>query len=750
MNKSFAIIICLLWVVLPLKADDLRPFPTYLLQSNQQIDLENKYHQVLADTAGSFTIEDVTGKLQDRFTKNITKFIGIDKKITTWWFKIKLKNSSSTQRAYLYILSGGDAWADASYHYQSPLTGNWVHEKGGWLNPESQRETDDITDALLVELEAGEERTIYIRKKAGYILPNKDDSIGVVLADEEYHEIVRNDELFILILEAMFFGLVLMMTLYNFILFLSTKDKAYFWYVWVIFSFGLSFSEDTLYTIFSTGNYILYYYKLIDLLNAFAIIFNTLFVFYFSKQKNSGTWFWGIGLTTVIPLLKIVLVVFDGFSPALRDDFVSLLFIPNAILHLMLVFVYGIKGVLEDYKDAKILMFSGLALLFSLIVWNIHLLVVGEVLTDSLVGFLLYLSPKVSFVIMAALFSRHLTTRLKDLEQNLLQQQLISERDKKNFLAEQNNFLETQVRIRTSEIEQQKEEIETQRDALEFQNMRIMHQNDEIKASITAAKRIQTAMLPLVRDIAEVLPEHFILFRPRDIVSGDFYWFTHFPIATFPHQNHAISVITAVDCTGHGVPGAFMSMIGNELLNEIVNTKKIIEANLILDNLHKGVTRVLQQEETANRDGMDLSLCVIHHAEGFWVKNTYIEYAGANNPLYYVKSSTNYDFPNEFYEIKADKKPIGGTQYHEGDFHQHSIEVQPEVTTTFYLFSDGYQDQFGGEKGKKFMVKKLKELFTNIADKPIDTQKELLITTLEEWQGRNEQVDDILVIGFRV
>jgi serine phosphatase RsbU (regulator of sigma subunit) len=365
---------------------------------------------------------------------------------------------------------------------------------------------------------------------------------------------------------------------------------------------------------------------------------------------------------------------------------------------------------------------------------------------------------------MSLLFSKHLTLRITELRKKLWQEQLQREIEKKNIFEQQNTTLEQLVQVRTSEIEQQKEEIETQRDALEEQNQKITKQHEDITASINAALRIQKAMLPLTNEISTVLPQHFILFRPRDIVSGDFYYFFSNQNLqnAFANENPAfearnswqqnilpITVLAAVDCTGHGVPGALMSMIGNELLNEIIQTKNISEANQILNYLDAGIRRTLQQEETENTDGMDIALCVIKKM----TNQVIIEYAGANNPLYYVKTMQEGETSNNvFQEIKADKIPIGGKYKPEQLFTKHSIIIENnnQIITTFYLFSDGLQDQFGGEKGKKFMVKKLKEFFTSIAHLPLEEQKQITEHTLETWKKGYEQVDDILVIGFRV
>jgi serine phosphatase RsbU (regulator of sigma subunit) len=293
-------------------------------------------------------------------------------------------------------------------------------------------------------------------------------------------------------------------------------------------------------------------------------------------------------------------------------------------------------------------------------------------------------------------------------------------------LRKQKEYLEEQVKLRTKEIEQQKQEIEAQRDQLAAQNIEIQKINKDITDSIEYAKRIQEAMLPLESNIAQYLKDYFILFKPRDIVSGDFYWFVHRNDKTF---------IAAVDCTGHGVPGAFMSMIGAEILTTIVVNKGITDAAEILEYQNKYIRKALKQDTTDNQDGMDMALCVIDH------KNKTVEFSGAKNPLFYITNG-------ELTKIRGNRQSIGGFQF--GDFTKHTLEYQ--TPTYFYIFSDGYADQFGGdgEKQEKFMIKRFKNLLLEIYTKPMQEQKQILDDAITDWMRKTRQTDDILVIGFKL
>ncbi len=745
-------------------AQKIRPFTDDLLIDNQRVIINSTYHQILADTNSSYSIEEVANNYKNKFIDNQTKELGFSTDVKTWWLRFSLKNTNHVESVTFYLLTDDNNWAKTEFYvYDSigklmPCDLGWIKEQGGWAIPDSECHTDRVTEALSMELAANEEKMVYVKKTAIYLQPKQDIGVVQQVVNEDFNDVLTDEFIFIFIIESMFLGIVAMMTLYNFALFISTKEKSYFWYVWLIASFGFSFSEEALYEIAADGG--LFYYKFLDFLNAIAIIFSVLFANSFLKTKqNYPFWYWSLNITSLIPILTIILILFDFISPNFRQNYLNMVFVPNTIIHLLLLFGVGIRGILRKDAQASLFFSAGILLLFSLFVWNIHLLSVGEIATTTLLGFVIYLSPKLSFIIMGLLFSKHLTMRINELRKALFQEQLSREVDKKNIFEQQSIRLEELVQMRTAEIEQQKEEIETQRDALEEQNYKITKQHEDITASINAALRIQKAMLPLTNEITAVLPENFILFRPRDIVSGDFYYF-------FSNQNVIndkeltnslssnylkINVLAAVDCTGHGVPGAFMSMIGNELLNEIVQTKHITDADQILNHLNAGIKRALQQSETENRDGMDMSLCVIKSVGNQAV----VEYSGANNPLYYVESYYNQEentpllSNNIFHEIKADKTPIGGTQKEEHYFTKHIITIS-DLQTTFYLCSDGFQDQFGGEKGKKFMVKRLKEFLTTISHLPLEEQKQLLENVLDEWKNGYEQVDDILVIGFRV
>ncbi len=273
--------------------------------------------------------------------------------------------------------------------------------------------------------------------------------------------------------------------------------------------------------------------------------------------------------------------------------------------------------------------------------------------------------------------------------------------------------LEAIVAERTCEVLAQKKQIEDK--------------NFQITSSIKYAQRIQDALLPTEDVLKNLTSEYFIFYKPRDIVSGDFYWM-------YALDNKLI--VTVADCTGHGVPGAFMSMLGISYLNEIIGKNKITNTSDILNRLRNNVIDALKQrgEIGGSKDGMDLAICTID----FSTKK--LQYSGAMNPLIHIRNS-------ELTELKADKMPIG---YYESMKPFKPIEITIEKNDTIYMFSDGYIDQFGGTEGKKFMKKHFKNMLTEISVLSLNKQKEILTERMEEWRGEFAQIDDIVVVGFKI
>lgn len=291
----------------------------------------------------------------------------------------------------------------------------------------------------------------------------------------------------------------------------------------------------------------------------------------------------------------------------------------------------------------------------------------------------------------------------------------------RDSLSENEKVLEQKVIARTEEVVKQKEEIE-----LKTKELEILFK--QVTDSIHYAKRIQEAILPPNSLVKTILPKSFVLYKPKDIVSGDFYWID---------KKGDWSYFAAVDCTGHGVPGAFMSIVGYNLLKDILKTTERVEPSVIMDMMNDGVANTLHASTSNNqtKDGMDMSLCAINY------KTMELQFAGAFNPLYIIRG-------DELLQYKADKFPVGMFVGDKQKFTNNTIQLQKD--DKIYIFSDGYADQFGGPRGKKFMAGNFRNLLLAASKLPIDDQQKMLNRTIEEWRGNLEQVDDILIIGVNV
>jgi serine phosphatase RsbU (regulator of sigma subunit) len=283
---------------------------------------------------------------------------------------------------------------------------------------------------------------------------------------------------------------------------------------------------------------------------------------------------------------------------------------------------------------------------------------------------------------------------------------------------------QTNLLIKTKRLLREKEETLLQ---LEMKRAELELKNKNVTDSLNYAQRIQEALLPSEQYFKGFFKESFILYKPKDIVSGDFYWMG---------ENKGKIFIVAADCTGHGVPGALMSMIGHELLDKIINVDNIAEPSKVLDIMSKGLEKIFSREKNVGliiRDGMDIGICAVDR------ENRKIHFAGAFFPLYIIRD-------NRLISLEGDKYTLGWTV--EGKSYT-TKEMDLLDDDILYLFSDGYVDQFGGSENKKFMYRRFRYLLMTIYKFPVEDQKAILEENIKTWMGNTPQIDDILVIGFK-
>ncbi len=473
-----------------------------------------------------------------------------------------------------------------------------------------------------------------------------------------------------------------------------------------------------------------------------TLFFSLLLLHYSLFKRPFGKYFW---FSTLI-FIAVIIGIMSGKSSIIYYFFLS--FTGSTVIASFFIVT---KSILNKIEGAWIVGTGSLLFLILSIFTIVKLAFFGNSLhVDSFFFFLMILLAIMSIPIsMSIHLAREFAQTNKNLEKQLVEVETLSqktieqEKEKQKNLETQKEILEIQVIERTSEIVAQKKIIE--------------EKNQDITDSINYAKTIQEAILPSKELKHKLFSDSFILFKPKDIVSGDFYWFA---------EKNGKKIIAACDCTGHGVPGALMSMIGNNILNQVVNEKGITSPHEILNHLHKGIRKTLKQEEQdETNDGMDISVITFNN-------ETEIEFAGAQRPLWIIspphlpeEESTqptsqsdgvagNSSSPSgslggaSLIEIKGNKFAIGGSQSEsERKFTNHTISLSKG--DCIYIFSDGFADQFS-DIDKKLMTSRFKELLLSVNEKSMLDQVIFLDDFIEKWRGKREQIDDMLVIGMRI
>ena len=570
----------------------------------------------------------------------------------------------------------------------------------GCRMPFSQREIEAKSFLFKTQLAPFEEQTLVVRVRT-----ERNTTFPIAIYKPEYYTKISNSNV---IGMGLYYGIMVAMLLYNLFVYSVLRERSYLYYLFFLLSM-LSFSLSYY------GQGFQHIWPNLPSFNRFNI------PFFIASLSLAALAFGREFLSTHkrMPVANRVLEILMAISFIIL---VLSLVLPSKISTISAVFM-GLPSISALVYVAVVSLRRGfLPAKYFTIAWSVFLL--GALLTAlrSLGvlphNFFTVYSIQIGSVMEVILLSLALADRISILRKEVAEKALEKERiekqkevEQKEFIEKQNERLELLVAERTHEL---------------------FERNKHITDSIQYAQRIQKAILPSKQEIVRSFPESFIYFKPRDIVSGDFYWFA---------EKDNKTIIAVVDCTGHGVPGAFMSMIGNTLLNQIVLERGVTRPAEILNQLHEEVRFALKQdeiEEESRKDGMDISLCVFHQLHHI------IEFAGANNSMYLVKNG-------ELKEYKGDRMGIGGTRKTLNERFTNQIVKLDEEDVTIYMASDGYADQFGGQNGNKFMARNLKKMLLELSSiKSLKAQHLQINKTMEEWRGEEKQIDDQLIVGFRI
>jgi len=581
-----------------------------------------------------------------------------------------------------------------------------VRRSGNIIPPGSKDVNIGGSDDLRIYLPPGESDTLYLWT----CLSGESKLSDLTFSISTHHNILQRDRSKRLVF-GIFVGIMLIMILYHIPLYVKGRETSYLYYIMYILAFLLFFinKEGYIYEItprFTTAPINIF---LLEIFLLFFLLFGRSYLDTRNTLQSWDTilliavWFTVGGL-----LLVFTIVILQGigvYVPVYIQLGGLAISIASGIGSLSLAIVPAMLLTRENFQPARYFLFANLFLILGV--------AMNYALKDYFLG---KHSLELGLTLQILTFSIGLSERIDLLKKSreVAQRRIIDQLRENAALKDKvTRELEDKVRERTFEIQAQKEQIEKQ--------------NKEIKYSFDYAKKIQNTVLPRHEVFNNLFAEHFIFFKPRDIVSGDFYWITQ--------TDHRI-VLTAADCTGHGVPGSLMSMLGITMLHEIVNEKNILHTDEILNQLRLSIARTLRQEGKIGeqKDGIDMALVI------YDTRNRKLEFSGANNPIYVIRKG-------EMLEYKGNNMPVA---YYEkmSDFTRYSIDMKQGDRV--YMFTDGFPDQFGGPQGKKFKYRPFKDLLLEIHERPMEEQERILSLIFDEWKGDLGQIDDVLVIGLRL
>jgi serine phosphatase RsbU (regulator of sigma subunit) len=581
-----------------------------------------------------------------------------------------------------------------------------------------------------------EQKTYYIKLKSdGEVI-----SLPLIIYDRDTFYQTDTTRQF---LNGLYYGILfIVFIIYAFFAYFL-QDKTFFYYIaYVAGVFLLQFSLDgySFQYIFPNSNYWANHIVLFSASIAVLLVLQYA-KSYLNLKKNSARFYkWFSGLQITILLFGVMSLI-PGKVYELMYPVINAVSLVSILLILFTIYYLKRKGIsiCNYFTSAFTVLIIG-AVIFILGNFNI---VFNPIISQN--------ALKLSSGLEVVILSISMAKKYREIQQakEELQKEALKNLEEKNKIMDTMNIqLEQQVKDRTQEIIKQKELLENRQNILE-------EQNKEILSSIRYAERIQTAILPSESHIKQILPESFIFYKPKDVVSGDFYFIEE---TITSNSGDKLALFAAVDCTGHGVPGAFMSIVGNNFLRQSVQEENVNSTGEALDYLNQGVCKTLRQNfnNSPVRDGMDIAFCALNF------EKLELYFSGAKNSVVIIRDEILPEIKqtkrnpvvgkdgNLFLnEIKGDSHPIGAYIGEElKPFKTHKVKLKKG--DKIYLFSDGFSDQFGGDKGKKYNIKRFKLFLLSISHLPMDKQKEMLEQEFSSWKGDLEQIDDVCVIGVSV
>ncbi len=687
---------------------------------------------LIEDKNHEYTLEQVLALPESAFSKPDQAVPNLDFTTSTWWMRFSIKNKSSFSH---FILETARPITNKVDFYQ--MRGSQVENEfiSGDDYSYDEKVIPHNKNIFPIVMYPGQKKDYCIR------LVSDGEVITLPVKISDRLSFFENDAAFQFGF-GFYYGLMCLVVIIYFFFFILLKDKAFLFYIlYVAAQALLQFTLDgySFHRLFPAGGYMASHFVVI--IAGITIIILLAYVNNFLNLKEHNKL-----MLKIFRVCQVLVVVTIGLSlvPGALYEISYPVINGVSLLSIILsvVAIYRLR-----YKKVDVDIFFAVA--FTILIAGAIVFILGNFNIVGNAG-IAQNALKISSALEVAILSISMSNKYRRLQREKQEAQAIAMKslEEQNALVEGMNVkLEAQVKERTAEIEQQKEEL--------------AEINTEILSSIQYAKRIQEAILPSDIHVKTLMPESFVFYRPKDVVSGDFY----FVEETTPNAKSKLVLFAAVDCTGHGVPGAFMSIVGNNFLTQAITEATVNSPGEALEFLNKGVSSALRQDRATNtetvRDGMDISLC------GYDPVNLELYFSGAKNPVYIIRKSDKvedlgFDYDEEsrttlkaensnFYlkEIKGDAHPIGA---YIGDelkpFKTHEIKLRKGDMV--YVFSDGYADQFGGPDGKKYKYKTFKKFLLAISHLPAEEQKSKLIAEYDSWKGGYEQIDDVLVMGMRV